>query len=92
MKSLRTAALVAAIGMCFLAGGVSAQTKAERRAALAEAQLAEEAKQRADFDAALPARLELVNAVLNQYAAEFAKDAFCRRIVPKIEKKLFRPC
>ena len=78
MKSLRTAALVAAIGVCVLAGGVSAQTKAERRAAREDAQkaaqAADEAKQRAGFDAALPARMELVNAVLNQYAAEFAKD------------------
>ena len=80
MKSLRTAALVAAIGAIFLATGASAQSKSEFRAARAESQKValamQDAQKRADFDAALPARMDLVNSVVNQYSAEFLKDGF----------------
>lgn len=78
MKSLRTVALTVAIGACFLATGASAQSKFELRAARAESQKAvqamQDAQKRADFEAALPARMALVNSVASQYAAEFTAD------------------
>ena len=80
MKSLRSAAFVATIAACFLSTVASAQSKFELRAARAESQKAvqvmQDAQKRADFEAALPARMNLVDSVVNQYSAEFLKDGF----------------
>lgn len=80
MKSLKSAALVAAIAACFLSTVASAQSKFELRAARAESQKAvqvmQDAQKRADFEAALPARMDLVDSIVNQYSAEFLKDGW----------------
>lgn len=80
MKSLRSAGLIAAIAACFLSTVASAQSKFELRGARAESQKAvqvmQDAQKRADFEAALPARMDLVDSIVNQYSAEFLKDGW----------------
>lgn len=78
MKTLKLIATLGAIGICLAAGAVTAQTKMElREANAAEQKRAEvemEAMKRAEFEAALPGRIALVNSVINQYAPELMAD------------------
>jgi len=78
MKSSRIVTLLGAVGFFLAAGAATAQSKMELNAAFAaedkKAEVAMKALKQANFDAALPARLALVNSVIDQFRAEFAID------------------
>jgi len=82
MKSLKIVTMLGAMGVCLAAGAASAdgrlfESRAERDAFAEQAkrtELALEAKRQANFEAALPARLALVNSVIDQFRAEFPRD------------------
>jgi len=82
MKSSRIVTMLGAMALCLAAGAASAdgrafESRAERDAFAEEAKVARlalEAKRKADLEAALPARLALVNSVIDQFRAEFARD------------------
>ena len=74
MKSSKLVALIGAIGVCLAAGAVNAETKTARiEAKRMEAERA--AAKQAAFDAALPARMALVQSVISQYAPQILSDA-----------------
>ena len=73
MKSLNLVATLGVIGICLAASTVSAVTMMERQAVAAEQKRVEaekDAAATARFEAALPERMAVVNAVVNRYARE----------------------
>ena len=73
MKSLKLVSVLGAIGVFFAAGVATAATTEsfmQQREAVAI-----DAKKLQDFQAALPARMALVNSVIDQFRAEFARDS-----------------
>jgi len=75
MKSVKLVSMLGAIGT-FLAAGVATAATTESLMQQREGVAAEQnAKKLQDFQAALPARMALVNSVIDQFRAEFARDS-----------------
>ena len=75
MKSVKLVSMLGAIGT-FLAAGVATAATTESLMQQREGVAAEQnAKKLQDFQAALPARIALVNSVIDQFRAEFARDS-----------------